>query len=338
MADSDGTVQLSSRTADPALPGRPDARVQAAEVQDADELAAAQTDWRLHYDQLSAGAMTGQVQRLQLGGLRLVCETASQVTRQRGSLGAGQIGFAMCLSPTGTGRFHGQRVDGSSIMIGRGEELDLTLSADAGLVAILVDTDELSLVWEQLYGKPWSRWLDSKVVVPCRPGMGERVRDTHLRALATARADPDALAWPGATAQLKDAVLIEWLEAIPASVDVSELASVQQRERIVQQACNLVLAQPDRPVSMLQICTHVGASRRRLEMCFEQVLGVSPQKYFRAARLGGVRRELKLATGPDRSVAAVAARWGFWHLSAFAADYRRQFGESPSTTLKRART
>jgi AraC family ethanolamine operon transcriptional activator len=281
--------------------------------------------------------MTGQVQMVRLDGLQLVCETASQVTRQRGSLGAGRIGFAMCLSPAGTGRFHGQRVDGSSIMIGRGDELDLTLSADAGLVAILVDADELSTLWNQLYGKPWSGWLDSKVVVGCRPGSGELVRQTHLRALAAAKADPGALAWPGAAAQLKDAVLIEWLEAIPAVVDVSELASVRGRERLVQQACQLVLTQPDRPVSMLAICASVGTSRRRLEMCFEDVLGVSPQKYFRAARLGGVRRELKAAAGPDCSVSAVAARWGFWHLSAFAADYRRQFGESPSTTLKRSR-
>jgi AraC family ethanolamine operon transcriptional activator len=30
----------------------------------------------------------------------------------------------------------------------------------------------------------------------------------------------------------------------------------------------------------------------------------------------------------------IANRWGFWHMSQFAADYRRFFGELPSETLR----
>jgi len=33
----------------------------------------------------------------------------------------------------------------------------------------------------------------------------------------------------------------------------------------------------------------------------------------------------------------IAARWGFWHLSHFAADYKSMFGELPSETLNAAR-
>jgi AraC family ethanolamine operon transcriptional activator len=33
----------------------------------------------------------------------------------------------------------------------------------------------------------------------------------------------------------------------------------------------------------------------------------------------------------------VAARWGFWHLGQFSLDYKRQFGELPSATLRAAR-
>ena len=36
-------------------------------------------------------------------------------------------------------------------------------------------------------------------------------------------------------------------------------------------------------------------------------------------------------------VADVANEWGFWHMGGFAADYRKLFGELPSTTLNRAK-
>jgi AraC family ethanolamine operon transcriptional activator len=56
--------------------------------------------------------------------------------------------------------------------------------------------------------------------------------------------------------------------------------------------------------------------------------------YLRSLRLNAVRREL--LAGTCCRVQEVAARWGFWSLSQFAADYRRQFGERPSDTRLRA--
>ncbi|MFV2073945.1 MAG: helix-turn-helix domain-containing protein, partial [Thermoanaerobaculales bacterium] len=47
------------------------------------------------------------------------------------------------------------------------------------------------------------------------------------------------------------------------------------------------------------------------------------------------RRALRSATQPTL-VTDVANSWGFWHMGQFAADYRRQFGELPSETLRRA--
>jgi AraC family ethanolamine operon transcriptional activator len=86
---------------------------------------------------------------------------------------------------------------------------------------------------------------------------------------------------------------------------------------------------------MLEVCRRIGASRRKLNYCFQDVLGTSPVKYLRAVRLNGVRRELRSGTA---AVQDVAARWGFWHLGQFSLDYKRQFGELPSATLKASRT
>jgi AraC-like DNA-binding protein len=100
-------------------------------------------------------------------------------------------------------------------------------------------------------------------------------------------------------------------------------------EQLVQPACALMLSDADEPLSMLQVCRQVGASRRKLNCCFRDVLGTSPLKCLRPLRLNGVRRELR---GGAASVQQAAARWGLWQLGEFAAAYRRQFCKLPSQT------
>lgn len=304
------------------------------DFRDIDDLAAAQSGWSLEYEQLSQGPFKSHLRLVQLPEVRLVFESSSRATRQRGELGAGNIGFAMSLSATGPGYFHGQEVNGDSIMIGRGDDLDLTLREDSELLAVVVRAELLSTLWQQLYDKPWSNWLDLQLVVQARHGTSSFVRMAHLRTLEAASLNSELLKAPESAAQLRDAVLIEWLESIPSSIEIRDLHSANARTKLVNRACELVLGAPDRPMTMLEVCKQVGASPRRLELCFRDVLGITPHKYLRAVRLCGARRELKQLVGTEATVADVAARWGFWHMSAFSADYKQQFGESPSATLQ----
>jgi AraC-like DNA-binding protein len=49
-------------------------------------------------------------------------------------------------------------------------------------------------------------------------------------------------------------------------------------------------------------------------------------------RLNHVRRRLLSPEWKSRTISRIALDCGFWHLSQFAADYRRMFGETPSAT------
>ena len=308
--------------------------VHAAHAVGIDELAGTQPDWRLQYDQLSKGRFVGSLQHVRLPGVRLVVESASRAVRQRGQIGPNDVGFAMGLSPAGASYFHGQRLDRNSIMIGRGDELDLTTSDDYWLIGMVVSDKLLSEVWQRLYDQPWSSWLNRKVAVQARHGMADHVRDVHMRTLGTIASDPSLLRDSRITLQLRDAILIEWLEAIPEEVDTSHLRSVDARCKLVDRVCELVLGQPDQPPTLLKVCRDVGTSPRKLDYCFRDVLGISPSKYLRAIRLNGARRELKQLAEPSVTVHDVAARWGFWHMGAFSTDYRLQFGELPSETRR----
>ena len=229
--------------------------------------------------------------------------------------------------------FNGQRVARDDLMIGRGDALDLVTPEQFSLIAVVVDEELLHPLWERMYGRrPPSAWIEQQLVLAARPAAGGCGAPAAAAGAARNFA-PTTSQIRTATAllQLRDALLIEWIEALP-SVDVSELPALAARRHLVQQACALMLARSDEPLSMLQVCRHVGASRRKLNCCFQDVLGTSPLKYLRALRLNGVRRELRGGAG---SVQQAAARWGFWQLGEFAAAYRRQFGELPSQTLKK---
>lgn len=90
-------------------------------------------------------------------------------------------------------------------------------------------------------------------------------------------------------------------------------------------------------VSLDDLCAVSSVSERRVRHAFYECLGTSPTGYLRAAALHEVRRALLEGPSARDAVTRAASDFGFWHLSRFASQYRALFGESPSSTLARAR-
>lgn len=303
---------------------------------DIDAHAAAQGDWTLHYEQLSSGSFRGELAMVGLDGLRLVSEKTSLALRQRGRLGEALYGFAMSAVPAGDVYFDGRKVGADAILCGSGRDIDFVTPAQHHLIAITVERSLLNPLWERMYQKPLAAWLERQVELHPTPESAAALRARHLQGLKDALSLAQQFPDPSALNQLRDDILIEWIEALPPKVDTSDLDSLARRKRMVDKACELMLANPDEPPSLLDVCSRVGASRRKLNYCFQDVLGTSPTQYLRALRLNGVRRSLRQAP-VGTTVQDVAARWGFWHLGQFSLDYKKHFFELPSETLARAR-
>jgi AraC family ethanolamine operon transcriptional activator len=325
------TPQSSAHSETAALP----AWARASLTFDMDAHAAAQGSWLLRYEQLSRGQFRGELKTVQFDGLRLFSERTNVALRQRGRLDEQAYGFAMSLHSTAEVFFNGRRVPDDAIMCGRGDHIDLLTPAPYSLIALAVDRDLLNPLWERMYQKPLASWLERQMVLQPTPEWSAALRQKHVLALQRAMALAEHGSDISVLGALRDDILIEWIEALPPSVDASDLDTLERRKRMVDKACELMLATPDEPLSILQVCSRVGASRRKLNYCFQDVLGTSPTKYLRALRLNGARRDLK--AGSRSSVQDVAARWGFWHLGEFSRDYKTHFFELPSETLTRAK-
>lgn len=300
---------------------------------DIDAYASGQSGWHLECEMLSGGAFSGFLDHVQLPGLRLVRETTNRALRQHGEMNPDCCGFALAHRQDGEARFSGQRLDAESVMIGRCDELDLCSPPGFELMGSVVDRALLDTLAERLYDRAPPVWLAQRVVLHFDPATMQAVRRTLARAFEALDAAPELLNDPAAAAQLRDDILLAWLDALPEEVDLRQLKSTEARRRVVRRACELMMLRPDEPLSMLQVCSRIGASQRKLNYCFQETLGLSPARYLRAVRLNGVRRALKHPPPSGAAVQDIAAHWGFWHLGQFATDYKRQFGELPSQTL-----
>lgn len=301
---------------------------------DIDAHAAAQDNWVLHYEQLSSGNFCGELTIVQLEGVCLLMERTNVALRQRGRLGDHVYGFAMSARSSGDVYFDGRRVPRDAIMCGSVREIDFVMPPQHELIAVVVDRELLTPLWERMYQKPLSGWLERQLALQPTPEVAKALKDKHARVLKEALVLAQHYDDPLGLRQLRDDILIEWIEALPPSVDMSDLDTQARRKRLVDRACELMLLHPDEPLSILGVCSRLGCSRRKLNYCFQDVLGTSPTRYLRALRLNGARRDLKRGN-EHTTVQEVAARWGFWHLGQFSLDYKKHFFELPSETLKR---
>jgi AraC family transcriptional regulator, ethanolamine operon transcriptional activator len=89
-----------------------------------------------------------------------------------------------------------------------------------------------------------------------------------------------------------------------------------------------------RNIYMQEICDAAGVSERALRYAFDDLLGISPNRYLSMLRLCTACRSLSSADA-RKSVKSIALSCGLWDLSRFAENYRRVFGELPRDTLMR---
>jgi len=105
---------------------------------------------------------------------------------------------------------------------------------------------------------------------------------------------------------------------------------------VVQRAEEFMRENLRRDIYITELCNAAGVSERALRYAFEDLMGVSPNRYLSMLRLCTACRNLTLSDASRKSVKSVALSCGLWDLSRFADHYRRVFGERPRDTLMRA--
>lgn len=302
---------------------------------DADEHAEALEKWDQRYDQISPGRFSGTLTEFWLDDIQVFRESTNQSVLQRGNAWEGAGTFGIPLDMDSPGYFLGQSLmPGQMLTVGVGDNFEFMTSRNIDLVGIAVSADCFRAILDSAAALTGGKTHTAQVL-QCNSKFHE-LRALLLNLFAALEANPARLDPPQVRKIVRSALLGHLQGALETgAVEFDTLPSLVSRKHLVEQAQALAMESHSEPVTVSELCDRLGVSRRTLQYCFQQVLGTNPINYLRAIRLNRVRRELRTSTVETLRVADVAAKWGFWHLSHFARDYRTLFGELPSETLGR---
>jgi AraC-like DNA-binding protein len=224
---------------------------------------------------------------------------------------------------------HGLVVDGRSIR-------RVTLSDAPDLRSVGIDSELMAAcVAEQLGTVPRERLRFAPLHPASAPTLqlAMKLAEVLHRGLSDEATLQHA---PIALLNLRQSILHLLLAGVPSSV--TERLRTQRRlppaPRHVVRAIEYMRENASQPISIADVAAAASVSVRALQEGFQRFRETTPSACLRQIRLERVRQDLLNPEMPA-SVSGIALRWGFAHMSLFAARYRKAFGELPSTTIRR---
>ena len=297
------------------------------EATDADQHAHNLTNWQQQYDQVSAGKFYGQLTELQFRGLQIFQEHTSQSLRQTCKTWDKSLWLGIPVNENKISKINGLSINSTHIMCRPGEtQFELVTPSDFDIFGMVVDQDKLQAMAEKqnitinwnLIHQQGRLTLPEKTISALRYVLNNLLTDKNT---------------PHRPEKLQhDIIMMALLESLETSQPVkNEPVSFFRRQQIVEQVKDHLHNHQNSTVTINDLCSLSHVNRRTLQYSFETILGISPLRYLRLSRLNGIRREL--LSSQNVSIADIAAKWGFWHLSQFTQDYKQLFNELPSVTL-----
>jgi AraC family ethanolamine operon transcriptional activator len=309
--------------------------VRVSDTHDADEQAACLTDWDQCYEQMSSGSFDGHFESCSFDGIDIFREETNQVVQQYGQPQVGTLTLAALLDTPEGGRFCGGPVLGGHYLFLRGgKEFHFRTPQHAALVAVTLDMERFGAYCQRV-GElpPPGACVDNGLI---RQGMQEELGGVLTSLMHSLHHNPDLLRHDTLRRCLAEGLHSTVLSLCGPTENSGKDLTACTRQYVVNKARDYMREHVDEPITVSDLCAHIRVSRRTLQYSFQDVLGTNPARYLRSMRLNGARREIRRQTDEHAQVADIAARWGFWHPSRFAAEYKSLFGELPSQTLKAA--
>lgn len=289
--------------------------------------------WHQQYHQMTSGRFESVLMQAHGQDFHLFQERTNRQVVQRGVAPEGVSSIAVPLEPL-MATFQGQRVDGLALLtLPSGTPFEFYTPETTHFVGISLPAAEWEAMIELSAGEQGLRLFRQGVVPVCGESALRTARRLRSRLDEAQRCEAGFWTHACAEKDLRDDVLAMMLAMVEAGSDAPRHDLTHRTYADIVQRCDRLLDDSGgTPLSVLDLCQHLRISRRTLQTSFQRVAQMSPVSYLRSARLNRVRQLLRSTGTQAIPVGDAAARWGFTHLSYFAKEYRKLFGELPSAT------
>jgi AraC family ethanolamine operon transcriptional activator len=298
---------------------------------DPEEHARLISGWVQRYDQISHGPFRSRLIEIEFADIQIFEETLGQAVFQTGSCPADVVALGVFSGISDTARWHGRSVGLDDVLLlDGGSEFLLSTPQTSTLLAISVPVAALEPCCEhaprprrESAHELAAEARDRSAAQRLREGLGAIIGKLILR--------PEEPLRGSVMRRLRDNLVTLVADLLHGASDPREKMALAKAKEVVRRSRAYALERRDQPPTLLELCRHTHVSPRALQYCFQTVLGESPASYMKMLRLNGLRHDL-MRLDDNVLISDIAANWGFWHLSQFASDYRRMFGELPSAT------
>lgn len=294
-------------------------------------------DWDLHYRQTAAGNFESFTRVLTVPGLHLSLKEDRIAHIEWGACLPGTFVFGIPWDSVGESRFNGRAWCGQIIAL-RGEQAFEAFVMPMKMLVVALSRSFVIDYLLEVEGANADDWLlDGARQLLVTDSRRMHIIDSLTGLLNACDVDGFHLSEPSIQRALLNATMEVLAALILGNLAPSRRISCEvSRAQVVRRARDYLVGRIEEPVQVLDVCRALNVSRRTLQYSFQDVLKLNPVAYLRLLRLNGARRDLTNVQRHPVQVKDVVARWGFWHLSRFSAEYRQLFHELPSETLRLA--
>jgi AraC family ethanolamine operon transcriptional activator len=297
---------------------------------DAEQMREQSVYWPFEHSQYGRGKFSGRIRGVHTRRLQLSLAERTQGVCIRGSIPAETIVISFPLTPARQLYYRGKKLDScQSIALRHNEELELQTCASSALITVAVSADFFEQQARVITGMTFDS-LRRQGRIGMTATEHNRKTTRLLSMLRTILLTPDLPEQRQEESFEKSVtdIILTGLQAPDNS------PAMPQRLQLAKKAELYILQHLKNPPAIDRLSRIIGTSERALHQGFKERFGVSPKMYIQIMRLNEAHKELRDSSS-RKTVSDTAMEWGFYHLGRFSNQYKRMFGQLPSTTQKR---